>query len=72
TEYSRMGHYGFTYDLDNSPSPLQDTSYRPLTTADLAAPIIIYVTNNTAPTTTAPAGNTAPVTVPASRAGATP
>jgi hypothetical protein len=44
-----MGDYGFTYDLDNSPSPLVDTGYRPLTPFDLAAPIIITVTNQAPP-----------------------
>ena len=43
--YNKMGAYGFTYDLDNSPSPFVDTRYRPLTPYDLAAPIIVVVTN---------------------------
>lgn len=41
----RVGNYGFTFDLDNSPSPFVDTSYRPLTAKDLMAPMIIIVTN---------------------------
>lgn len=40
-----VGDYGFTYDLNNTPSPFVDTSYRPLTAFDLAAPIIVVVTN---------------------------
>jgi hypothetical protein len=44
-----MGNYGFTYDLDASPSPFVDTSYRPLTPYDLMAPIIITVTNQPQP-----------------------
>lgn len=44
-----MGEYGFTYDLDGTPSPFKDTSYRPLTVYDLAAPIIITVTNQPPP-----------------------
>ena len=40
-----MGEYGFTFDLDNSPSPFRDTSYRPLTVRDLSKPIIITPTN---------------------------
>lgn len=47
--YTPMGDYGFTYDLDNSPSPFVDTSYRPLTAFDLAAPIIVVVTNQPPP-----------------------
>jgi hypothetical protein len=47
--YSKMGAYGFTYDLDSSPSPFVDTRYRPLTPYDLAAPIIVVVTNQPPP-----------------------
>ena len=47
--YNKMGAYGFTYDLDNSPSPFVDTRYRPLTPYDLAAPIIVVVTNQPPP-----------------------
>lgn len=43
------GDYGFTYDLDNSPSPFVDTGYRPLTPFDLAAPIVVVVTNQPPP-----------------------
>lgn len=43
--YGGFGEYGFTYDLDNSPSPFVDASYRPLTAFDLAAPIVVVVTN---------------------------
>ena len=44
-----MGEYGFTHDLNSSPSPFVDTSYRPLTAFDLAAPIIVVVTNRPPP-----------------------
>ena len=47
--YSTMGEYGFTYDLDGSPSPFTDNSHRPLTIKDLNAPIILIVTNQPAP-----------------------
>lgn len=40
-----VGEYGFTYDLDSSPSPFSDTSYQPLSPYELAAPIIVVVTN---------------------------
>ncbi len=40
-----LGNYGFTYDLDGTPSPFIDNSYIPLTASDLAAPIIVVVTN---------------------------
>lgn len=52
-----LGEYGFTYDLDGSPSPFVDTSYRPLTVYDLAAPSVVIVTNRPPPrevTTTGP------------------
>lgn len=42
-----VGEYGFTYDLDATPSPFEDTSYQPLTIYDLTAPTIITVTNQT-------------------------
>ncbi len=45
-----MGEYGFTYDLNGSPSPFVDTSYRPLTVYDLAAPSVVIVTNRPPPT----------------------
>lgn len=45
TPYLGKGEYGFTYDLDNSPSPFRDTSYRPLTVRDLSRPIMITPTN---------------------------
>jgi hypothetical protein len=44
-----LGEYGFTYDLGGTPSPFIDTSYRPLTPADLAAPTIVVVTNYRTP-----------------------
>ncbi len=43
-----MGEYGFTYDLDHSPSPFLDTSYRPLTIRDMSAPIMVTATNQVA------------------------
>ena len=39
--YGGMGEYGFTYDLENSPSPFTDTSYRPLTAQDFSAPTVV-------------------------------
>lgn len=39
------GEYGYTFDLDNSPSPFRDTSYRPLTVRDLSKPIVFARTN---------------------------
>lgn len=40
-----MGEYGFTFDLDNAPSPFRDTSYQPLTVHDLSRPIAVTPTN---------------------------
>ncbi|MEO7300358.1 MAG: hypothetical protein ABI042_17470 [Verrucomicrobiota bacterium] len=40
------GEYGFTYDLEGTPSPFRDTSYQPLTPQEMAAPVIVTVTND--------------------------
>ena len=43
-----VGEYGYTYDLNNSPSPFVDTSYRPLTVRDLSGPIMVTATGRVA------------------------
>ncbi|MEO6034264.1 MAG: hypothetical protein ABIQ35_03320 [Verrucomicrobiota bacterium] len=43
--YMGVGEYGFTFDLDNTPSPFRDTSYRPLNVRDLTRPIPVAATN---------------------------
>ncbi|MEP6662019.1 MAG: hypothetical protein ABJC04_00015 [Verrucomicrobiota bacterium] len=46
--YNGVGEYGYTFDLDNSPSPFRDTGYHPLTARDLREPIRVIATNEVA------------------------